>query len=232
MSASTTCAPCCAKRRAICSPMPDPAPVTKAIFLSRRNTAVSFLTSVGMEYFLHGGPPLARRSRLQWHLHRLGPGPPLARLRVCRHLRHICLEIVANVFKIREKLFTMTKNTVVAHIAGRDHRQHFGPDGGVQAFVCFDLVGFQANELSKPAQRLPPFIRPLRPLWIGIGSHRRGIHRYTVARSVRGYIAAIFDDGRMHKMFVQMGSVLDHTVLQRAANSDVVEDRKVLHVFT
>src|SRR5260370_2504776 len=43
MSARMTCAPCCAKSRAICSPMPDPAPVTKAIFLSKRNTHVSFL---------------------------------------------------------------------------------------------------------------------------------------------------------------------------------------------
>src|SRR5689334_5906183 len=107
MSASTTCAPCCAKRRAIVSPMPDPAPVTKAIFLSRRNTVFSFLVLVGMEHFLHGSPPFARRSRFQRHLHWLRPGPPLARLRVCRHLRHISLEIVADVFKIREKLFAL-----------------------------------------------------------------------------------------------------------------------------
>src|SRR3984893_11737889 len=32
-----TCAPCCAKTRAICSPMPDPAPVTNAIFRSKLN---------------------------------------------------------------------------------------------------------------------------------------------------------------------------------------------------
>src|SRR5260370_38938799 len=42
-SARTTCTPCCAKIRALCSPMPDPAPVTKPIFLSKRNTCDSFL---------------------------------------------------------------------------------------------------------------------------------------------------------------------------------------------
>src|SRR5579859_7175052 len=45
-----TCAPCCAKRRAICSPMPDPAPVTKAIFLSRRNTGGSLLNTSRSKY--------------------------------------------------------------------------------------------------------------------------------------------------------------------------------------
>src|SRR5436309_11576226 len=87
ISLRTTCAPCCAKSRAICSPIPDPAPVTKAIFLSKRNTHVSFLlwyeqyselpvclspacmhfsyfiveqflSLLCMKYFLHHGPPL------------------------------------------------------------------------------------------------------------------------------------------------------------------------------
>src|SRR6266704_2654794 len=45
ISLRTTWAPCRVKSRAICSPMPDPAPVTKAIFLSKRNTHDSFLSS-------------------------------------------------------------------------------------------------------------------------------------------------------------------------------------------
>src|ERR1700694_5892989 len=158
MSARMTCAPCCAKSRAICSPMPDPAPVTKAIFLSKRNTAVSFQLLISMEHFLHGGPPFAGRSRLQWRLHGLGPGPPLTRLWVRSHLRHIGLVIVTDIFKISKEYFALTKNAVVAHVAGGNHRQHFGPDGGVQAFVCFDLVGFQTYDLSKPAHSyLSPF---------------------------------------------------------------------------
>src|SRR5258708_17234390 len=33
-------------------------------------------------------------------------------------------------------------------------------------------------------------------------------------------------------MLVQVGCVLDHAVLQRAANRDVVEEREMLHIFT
>src|SRR5579871_513652 len=36
----------------------------------------------------------------------------------------------------------------------------------------------------------------------------------------------------MHKMLVQVGGILDHAALQRATDGDVVEDRKVLYVFT
>jgi hypothetical protein len=56
-----------------------------------------------------------------------------------------------HVLKISEELFAVTKNAVVAHIASRDHRQHFGPDSGVQALVSFDLVWLQAYDLSKSA---------------------------------------------------------------------------------
>ncbi len=86
---------------------------------------------VCMEHFLHRGPPLAGRPRLQWRLHRLGPGPPL---------------------KVRKEQFTVAKNAVVANVAHGNHRQHFGPNGGMQAFVCFDLVGLQPYNLSNPAQ--------------------------------------------------------------------------------
>ncbi len=33
-------------------------------------------------------------------------------------------------------------------------------------------------------------------------------------------------------MLVQVRCVLDHAVLQRAANRDVVEEREMLHIFT
>src|SRR5713101_3858183 len=148
ISVRMTCAPCCAKSRAICSPMPDPAPVTKAIFLSKRNTCASFLPLVCMEHFLHRSPPLAGSPRRQRCLHRLGQGPPLARLRVRGHLRRIGLVIVAGIFKIGKEKLTMAKNAVVANVARGNHRQHFRPGGGMQAFVCFDLVWLQAYNLS------------------------------------------------------------------------------------
>ncbi len=107
---------------------------------------------VCMEHFLHRGPPLAGRPRLQWRLHRLGPGPPLARPGVRSHFRHIGLIIVADIFKVRKEQFTVAKNAVVANVAHGNHRQHFGPNGGMQAFVCFDLVGLQPYNLSNPAQ--------------------------------------------------------------------------------
>src|SRR3989442_359222 len=71
-----------------------------------------------------------------------------------------------------------------------------------------------------------------RPIRIRVGSNRRGIHRHAISWSVRGYIAATPDDDRMHKMLVQVGCVLDHAVLQRAAYRDVVEEREMLHIFT
>src|SRR2546426_11021657 len=73
---------------------------------------------------------------------------------------------------------------------------------------------------------------PRRPIRIRVGSNRRGIHRHAISWSVRGYIAATPDDDRMHKMLVQVRCVLDHAVLKRAANRDVVEEREMLHIFT
>jgi len=57
------------------------------------------------------------------------------------------------------------------------------------------------------------------------------MHRHTVPWRVWGHVAPTFDDDRVHKMLVQVGSVLDHAVLQRAADRDVVEERKMLHIF-
>ena len=110
------------------------------------------LKLVCMEHFLHRGPPLAGGSRLQGRLHRLGPGPPLLRLGVRGHLRHIGLVIIADIFKISKEQFAVAKDAVVANVSGGNCRQHFGPGGGMQAFVCFDLVRFQAYDLSHPAQ--------------------------------------------------------------------------------
>ena len=57
------------------------------------------------------------------------------------------------------------------------------------------------------------------------------MHRHTVPWRVRGHVAPTFNDDRVHKMLVQVGSVLDHAVLQRAADRDVVEEREMLHIF-
>src|SRR5260370_20191658 len=195
-SARTTCAPCCAKIRAICSPMPDPAPVTKPIFLSKRNTCDSFLlhyahysdlpgclsldclpfvdkkfcnyvglpsaclltarthtlpagaaaggeksrivtkyflSLVCMEHFLHHGPPLTGSPRLQRCLHRIGPGPPLTRLGVRGHLRHIGLIIVAGIFKIGKEQLAVAKNAVITNVASVHRRQHPRADRAMQA---------------------------------------------------------------------------------------------------
>src|ERR1700694_2364554 len=61
---------------------------------------------------------------------------------------------------------------------------------------------------------LTPFNRPRRSIRIGIGNHRRGMHRYAIAWSVRGHIAAILDNDWMHKMLVQVGGILNHAVFQ------------------
>src|SRR5437588_4095825 len=106
---------------------------------------------VCMEHFLDWGPPLAGCPCLQGYLHRLSPGPPLERPGVRSHLRHIGLIIVADIFEIGKEQLTVTKNAVVANVAGVNHRQHFGPNGGMQTFVCFDLVRLQADDLSNPA---------------------------------------------------------------------------------
>src|SRR5437588_9224931 len=45
----------------------------------------------------------------------------------------------------------MAKNAVVANVARGNRRQHFGPNGGMQTFVLFDLVRLQAYDLSNPA---------------------------------------------------------------------------------
>src|SRR5437899_12718346 len=58
------------------------------------------------------------------------------------------------------------------------------------------------------------------------------MHRHTVPWRVRGHVAPTFNDDRVHKMLVQVGGVLDHAVLQRTANRDVVEEREMLHIFT
>src|SRR5207253_5927288 len=58
------------------------------------------------------------------------------------------------------------------------------------------------------------------------------MHRHTVPWRVWGHVAPTFDDDRVHKMLVQVGCVLDHAILQRAANRDVVEEREMLHILT
>src|SRR2546421_11378535 len=57
------------------------------------------------------------------------------------------------------------------------------------------------------------------------------MHRHTVPWRVWRHVAPTFDDDRVHKIVVQVGHVLDNAVLQRAADRDVVEERKMLHIF-
>src|SRR5579884_3812507 len=84
--------------------------------------------------------------------------------------------------------------------------------------------GFRPMNCPILRTRLSPFTRPLRSIWIGISSYRRRVHGNAISRRIRWNIAAIFDDDRVDEMLVQVRGVLDHPVLQRAANSDVVED--------
>src|SRR5215469_3407979 len=133
-----------------------------------------------------------------------------------------------------------------------NHRQHLVPDGGMQAFVSFDLVMLQAYNLSDPARarridtrstllsrdnsgNYCPYTlltHPSRPIGIRVGGNRGGVHCHTIPRCVRRYVTPAFDDGRMYKMFVQVGGVFNHTVLERATDGDVVEEREMLHIFT
>src|SRR5579885_1962230 len=109
------------------------------------------LRSVGVEHFLHGSPPLAGFSRLHWNLYRCSPAPPLLGSGGCGHLRHIGLVVVAMIFKIGEKQVVIAKNAVVANVAGGNRCQHIRPDGGMQTFICLDLLRLQTYDLSKPA---------------------------------------------------------------------------------
>src|SRR5947209_10881063 len=99
----------------------------------------------------------------------------------------------------------------------------------MQTFVLFDLVRLQAYDLSnsvhnyllsprlsasqtrerhwRAASELPAFIRPRRTVGIGVGGNGCRIHRHTIPRRERGHIVAIFDDGWMHKMLMQVGCV-------------------------
>src|SRR5580704_2701123 len=52
-----------------------------------------------------------------------------------------------------------------------------------------------------------------------------------VARVVRYQITPVSNRDRIDEMFMQMIHVLDDPVLHRARNAEIIEDRKMLHVF-
>src|SRR5579875_2717581 len=239
MSARMTCAPCCAKSRAICSPSPI-LPLSRKHFFYLNETLLYpfFLRyishakrSVCVKHFLHSRPPFAGRTRLQGNLHWIGQGPPFAGFGVGSHLCHIGLVIVADIFKICKEQFAMTKNAVVADVACGNRRQHFGPHSGMQAFIRLDLVCFQAYNLPNSAHSSFLSFRPRRAIGIGIAGNRRGVHSHAIPWSFGWHITAVLDDNRMHKMLVQVRCVLDHAIFQRAAYRDVVEEREMLHIL-
>ena len=50
----------------------------------------------------------------------------------------------------------MTKDGVVADIAGMDGRQDFRPDSRVQSLILLDGPWFKADDLSKALHTFPP----------------------------------------------------------------------------
>src|SRR4051794_9136299 len=89
------------------------------------------------------------------------------------------------------------------------------------------------GSVRRSASPLGP--RPFPPHWslrIAIVDQGLGLDLDTVARCCWGQIMTLAQANRMQKVLVQMVDKLDHPVLQRCRNGDVIKDREVLHVFT
>ena len=66
---------------------------------------------------------------------------------------------------------------------------------------------------------------------VGVGGERLGPELHAEARAGRRPVAAALDDERLHHVLVEVVGVLDHAVVEAAADGDVVEHREVLHVL-
>src|SRR2546423_4680305 len=111
---------------------------------------------IRMKDFCHDRPPLTRSIGRERFLQRIGVGPPLAGLGVIGHLRHIGCEVLTNVLEVRKEEMLMTKDGVVADIAGMDGCQDVRPDSRVQSLILLDGPWFKADDLSKALHTFPP----------------------------------------------------------------------------
>src|SRR5436309_10131497 len=106
--------------------------------LGGKGSPSSMTGSVCVKNLLHLGPPFTRGTRGNRFLHGIHDGPPLSGFRVSRHLGHICLEIVSNVFEIRKKSIVLKEDAVVSDVAVANGLENFRPDIG----MVFNIVLF------------------------------------------------------------------------------------------
>jgi hypothetical protein len=101
-----------------------------------------------MKDFLERRPPFAGRGRFNGLLARVGEHPPFPRLRVGGHHGHIGPEIIPVILEIAKKQTIAKKDRVIVDMAIPNHPQDLGPDGPVELFILFELLGFELNDLS------------------------------------------------------------------------------------
>src|SRR5689334_21810211 len=82
---------------------------------------------------------------------------------------------------------------------------------------------------------LPPSLARRLPPYGAVGerilAQRLGAHLNAVAGPLRGHVVPVADRDRVQEVFVEMIDILQHPVLQRAADTDIVHHRQVLHVL-
>lgn len=100
---------------------------------------------IQMKYFFHYGPPFAGLSRPERFLHRCHDGPPFPRFEMSAHLRHITVEVIANIFEIAEQHIVLQENRVVCDVASTDHFQDFWPDGRMVRPIAFLATSLDSN---------------------------------------------------------------------------------------
>src|SRR5436305_1586921 len=74
-------------------------------------------------------------------------------------------------------------------------------------------------------------LSPRCPVGIPVRLPALRLHLDTVPRGRRRQVAAVAHHNGIDKVLVQVIHVLDHTILERGADGDVVEQREVLHVL-